>query len=321
MISRRQAIGLGPIAWLLLLTGGCATRPLLLPPTAPGAELAQTPFFPQDRYQCGPAALATVLGASGVIVTPQRLEPLVYLPGRKGSLAIEMQAVPRQFGRIAYRIEPELGAITAEVDAVRPVLVLHNYGLPFWPRWHYAVVIGHEPARQRLLLRSGRVAREAWSARQFMRAWDNGDRWAIVMLQPGELPVAPDKSRYLEAAAAFESRATPEQARLTFDAAVRHWPDEPLALIGRGTAHYLAQDYRPAISDYRAALALDGSRAAARNNLAMALLQAGCADEARRELDRLGDAPLAGALQEAVADTRRQLQGRTDTPACRVAMP
>ena len=58
-----------------------------------------------------------------------------------------------------------------------------------------------------------------------------------------------------------------------------------------------------------------------RNNLAMALLQAGCADEARRELDRLGDAPLAGALQEAVADTRRQLQGRTDTPACRVAMP
>ena len=33
-------------------------------------ELKQVPFFPQTEYQCGPAALATVLNASGVKVTP-----------------------------------------------------------------------------------------------------------------------------------------------------------------------------------------------------------------------------------------------------------
>ena len=31
------------------------------------------PFFPQKRYQCGPAALATALGASGRSVTPDAL--------------------------------------------------------------------------------------------------------------------------------------------------------------------------------------------------------------------------------------------------------
>ncbi|MEO7385334.1 MAG: hypothetical protein ABIX37_00195, partial [Gammaproteobacteria bacterium] len=51
----------------------------------PRHELTGVPFFPQTIHQCGPAALATVLGASGVIATPDELAPLVYLPGRRGS--------------------------------------------------------------------------------------------------------------------------------------------------------------------------------------------------------------------------------------------
>ena len=49
-------------------------------PTTPGAgvELTQTPFFPQQSHQCGPAALATALGASGVDVTPDDLVPQTY---------------------------------------------------------------------------------------------------------------------------------------------------------------------------------------------------------------------------------------------------
>ena len=39
----------------------------------PGVELQDVPFFPQDEYQCGPAALATVLVNSGVTVVPDEL--------------------------------------------------------------------------------------------------------------------------------------------------------------------------------------------------------------------------------------------------------
>ena len=41
-------------------------------------ELRDTPFFPQEEYQCGPAALATVLAASGVAVSPDDLTGKVY---------------------------------------------------------------------------------------------------------------------------------------------------------------------------------------------------------------------------------------------------
>ena len=59
----------------LLASGlaGCVSRGALvapsLSPQAPrSVELADTPFFPQRTLQCGPASLATVLGAARVSV-------------------------------------------------------------------------------------------------------------------------------------------------------------------------------------------------------------------------------------------------------------
>ena len=171
-----RAAGFWLVACLAVTVGGCASHRPLLEPGPVAVELTGTPFYPQRRFQCGPSALATVLGASNVHVTPAELEPLVYLPGRKGSLQIEMQAAPRHFGRLAYRIDPGLAAVTAELDAGHPVLVLHNYGLPLWPRWHYAVAIGYNADRDELALRSGTVEREVWSAKNFSAPGTMG-RW------------------------------------------------------------------------------------------------------------------------------------------------
>src|SRR5689334_3156687 len=126
---------------LCALLSACATHRSLIANNLANAkarelELIGTPFFPQREFECGPAALATVLGASGVEVSPDALTPLVYLPARRGSLQIEMEAAPRNFGRLAYPLSRNLDAIIAEVDAGRPVLVLHNYGIPRFPRYH-----------------------------------------------------------------------------------------------------------------------------------------------------------------------------------------
>jgi Tfp pilus assembly protein PilF len=152
------------------------------------------------------------------------------------------------------------------------------------------------------------------SAANFMRAWDNGDRWALVVLRPGELPAAPVRQRYLEAAAAFERVAAHADSAAMFTAAATQWPDEPIAWIGRGTARYRQGDLSGAAWDYRKALAIDGTQAAARNNLAMTLLDLGCPAAARVELARIDVATLSGTLQAAVADTREQIDARRATP-------
>lgn len=307
------------LAVVCCVLAGCVTRGPLLESSAGTVELADTPFFPQDRYQCGPAALATVLTASGVAVMPDELVEQVYVPARRGSLTIEMQAAPRRYERIAYPVQPELAALIAELDAGRPVLVLHNYGLPFWPRWHYAVVIGYDAQRQRLLLRSGTEQRQQMRATHFMRAWDNADRWALVLLRPGELPAGAQPAAYLEAAGAFERAASPPAALQAFDAAVVRWPEEALAWVGRGTARYRVGAWREAAGDYSRALQIDPALAGARNNLAMAWLQLGCPMAARRELEHIDVPALSPAMREAVADTGRQIQAGAqagDAPGC-----
>ena len=271
-------------------------------------ELEATPFFPQKKYQCGPAALAAVLGASNVAVTPEALVPIVYLPARHGSLQVEMQAAPRKFDRLSYPLSRNLDSVLAELGAGRPVLVLHNYGLPFWPRWHYAVVIGYDSATDRFMLRSGKKRRAEWRARTFMVAWHNGGRWAMVVLRPGEIAASANPTLYLEAAADFERGASAENSRLAFDAAVQRWPNQPVAFIGRGTAEYRAGNISNAARDYATALRLDPGNAGARNNLAQSLLDLGCPAQAREQLTAMNPDALPPALRAAFEDTRRDIE-------------
>ena len=63
------------------MLAACTALPPALPED-PARELTQVPFFPQTIHQCGPAALATVLGWSGVPATPEELAPQVYIPDR-----------------------------------------------------------------------------------------------------------------------------------------------------------------------------------------------------------------------------------------------
>ena len=105
-----------------LLVAACApyrvqeTDPSLA--VEPFRELVETPFFPQDQYQCGPASLATVLNAAGAGVSPQQLQPLVYLPGSKGSLQAEMLAAASHYGYLAVPVPPALDSLLQELSAV-----------------------------------------------------------------------------------------------------------------------------------------------------------------------------------------------------------
>jgi hypothetical protein len=146
-------------------------------------ELAQVPFFPQADYQCGPAALATVLTFSGVPTSPASLVDEVWLPGRQGSLQVEMLAAPRRHGRVAQRLAPRFADLLREVAAGTPVLVLQDVGL-LAPQWHYAVVNGFDYGSGTIYLRSGLQARQEMSFTGFEHSWRKAGYWAFVVPRP-----------------------------------------------------------------------------------------------------------------------------------------
>lgn len=304
-----------------VLAAGCAVRAPIL--TGPAVELVGVPFFPQSRYQCGPAATATVLATAGFEATPEALVPEMYLPGRRGSLQAEIAAAVRRQGALPFVIAPGLEGLLAELRDGRPVLVLQNLGLPAVPAWHYAVVVGFDPVTKRLLLRSGTERRQQVSTRRFLQTWESAGRWGIVVLRPGELPADPDPLRYLKAVAAVESVGLADSARRAYAAALDRWPSHPVAMLGLANSlHALGRD-EEAVGHYRSLLADKPDHVIARNNLAEALASLGCYEMALRTID---EAPASPSLDEvlgaAVAATRREIverRGKDNTSRCRLS--
>ncbi len=277
------------IVFSLLLLVGCSAplqsvRLIESPPPAlrQSTELEQTPFYPQQRYQCGPAALATVLDWSGVAITPEMLVPEVYLPGREGSLQIELVAAARRHGRVPYPLATQMSALLQEIDAGHPVLVLQNLGLSWVPRWHYAVVIGYDLQQDQIILRSGEERRHQISLETFEHTWRRSNYWAIVVLPPDQIPATAEELPYLRSVLPFEKLGNWQIAQKAYRTATRQWSQSTGAYLGLGNASYMLRQIYAAESAYRAAIAIDSQFAPALNNLAQTLADQGKWKEAER---------------------------------------
>lgn len=281
-------------------------------------ELRETPFFPQEDFQCGPAALATVLRASGVQVAPDALAPQVFLPKRRGSLQAELIGATRRHGRLAYVLPATGQALVAELVEGRPVLLLQNLGVKQIPIWHYAVLVGYDAERNVAMLRSGRRERLEMRWQRFARSWDRAGRWAMTTIAPGIIPAEADAKRYLEAVAGIEASGNGQAAALSYDAAIARWPDEPVAWLGRGNVTYATGDHVAAADAFARAVSLAPDDAAARNNLAQVLSDAGCIAEARRQLERAVTLAAGTALASTVEATRAGIGdgGRSTASSC-----
>lgn len=292
---------------LFIFLAGCASTPPHVSHVPAGqapVELVDAPFFPQERYQCGPAALATALASSGLGVDLGNLVDRVYLPGKQGSLQVEMLAATRTAGRIPYVVDGTLQALMNQLADGRPVVVLQNLGVAAIPKWHYAVVVGIDPARKHVVLRSGTDRRRVTRIPTFLRTWRRGEYWAFVVVRPDELPADTDRHRYLTSVADFERVGRDADVAIAWQTALSAWPDDPVALFGLGNARLAAGDNEMAEGLFRAILEQRPGTVAARNNLAMALARQARFDEARSEIAAaldINDDPVLGKELEDTA--------------------
>lgn len=310
MARRTGAAGrLGLVAACCL--AGCSALPVaeygqpdFLPPRV---ELMAVPFHPQAAYQCGPAALATVLAHAGTQRTPEALKDEVYLPRRKGSLQAELLAATRRSGLLPYVLASKVEALLTELAAGQPVLVLQELGFPLVPRWHYAVVVGYDRPGRKLILRSGREARQLMDFADFDRSWEKAGRWAFVAVAPDRLPASATEERFVAAAVALET-VSPAAAEQAYGLALRQWPSNLLARLGQGNIAYRRHDLAAAETAYRRATVDHPKAAAAWNNLAQALHAAGRQPEALAAVRRAVE--IGGPWQDFYTKTQATIENR-----------
>mgnify|MGYP001413875583 CR=1 FL=1 len=294
-LRRRRHLRTPALAGVLLcaiLLLGCAappqTRALLQERPerlVPVAELFHVPFVPQDDHLCGPASLSMVAQAAGMNLSMQELTPQVYLPGRQGALQVEMLVAARRNGLIPYPLPGMLPALLEQVAAGRPVLVLQNLAFDATPLWHYAVLIGYDLAAGEVVLHSGVTARQRMRMSVFERTWARAGHWAVLVVQPQDMPAGLDQQVWSVAVAALE-RVHPEAARRGWQALLGQHPGHRVAMFGLGTTAHALADIEAARHAFAETVRRHPDFADAWHNLALVLLEQGDRSGAREAVDR-----------------------------------
>jgi tetratricopeptide (TPR) repeat protein len=299
--ARLRAGLLGFISMLALLLGGCASLDKLVPQTAAlrtdwpegvprSVELTSVPFFPQEDYECGPAALATVLAYTGAPATPESLVKEVFLPARKGSLQVEMLAAPRQWNRVSYELAPKYSDLLREVAAGNPVIVLQELSMMnILPEWHYAAVVGYDYPSGSIFMRSGRTKRESMPFTFFERTWIKSRYWAMVVTPPDRIPVTANENGWVNAVIAMARVSSPAAAMQGYTAALKRWPQNVAAAIGLANLYDGQGNSAEAIKILRSAHRHHPDSSIVTNNLAQALSDAGQNAEALAVIDKVSD--------------------------------
>lgn len=271
-------VGIFVILWHLSFVTGCAT----LSPTwdhagvPRAADLTSVPFFPQQRFQCGPAALATLLTFAGRPTDPADLVEQIFVPARGGSFQLELIAAARAKSLLVYPLEPSFTAILQEIAHGNPVLVLQNLGLTWLPQWHYAVAVGYDLDQNVVILRSGVTERLELPLPTFVTTWQRAGSWAIMALPPASIPATASPNRYFQAANALEQVGNLTAARLAYDAATLKWPQDSQAWFLAGNAAYALGEIDVAENAFRRAAQLAPYAPLYWNNLAFAAQARGC---------------------------------------------
>ena len=308
------------LLFLLTLLSACQTPPqtrqlLSAPPDIARQHLiAQVPFYPQQDYFCGPTTLAEVAGFYGLNTSPEAIAPNTFIPGRQGTLQIEMAAASRQLGFVAYEQRGSLRQLLQLIDEKIPVIVLQNNGLSWLPQWHYAVVIGYDLDRREMILHSGLSAEYRLPLATFERTWQRADYWLLAMLPPGRTSALLDPFLYTRACQDLLQTRQTAAGVTALISATQQWPDYwlPYFLLGN---HFLAPAPAEAAIWFAKGLPLAKQQPAYLNNYALVLSELGCKAQALKLIKAARQlAPDDANIQ----DSEQQINAQTTTTSCSV---
>lgn len=310
MLFFRSLLRASLLAGLLLALAACQTpaqtRQLLTTPPeiARQHQIAQVPFYPQQEYFCGPTTLSEVAGFYGLSKSPAAIAPDTFIPGRQGTLQIEMAAATRQLGMLAY-VQPRatMAQLLSLVADNIPVIVLQNNSIAWLPQWHYAVVIGYNLDSAEVILHTGVTPGHRLNFATFERTWQRGTYWLLAMLPGNTASQHLDPFLYTKASQDLLNTGQADTGVEALATATQQWPDYwlPYFLLGN---HYFSEQPRVAAAWFAKGLPVAQQQLAFLNNYAMLLSELGCHDKA----SGLIDAALALAPQDSnVLDSQQQI--------------
>lgn len=231
--------------------------------------IENVPFIEQSAGHCGPATLTMLLQKLGKNIQVEDIASQVYTPGMEGSFQTDMISAGRRQALLAIPVEG-MTALLTEIHAGNPVIVFENLALSWLPQWHYALVYGYDLSKPEVYMHSGPEKDKIWDMRKLERSWKLTDYWGMILLKPGQLSPSAGELAHVTAAAALEDLKMKEEAKTSYLAILKKWPQSLGALIGMGNIEAHQKNYKSSLAYFKKAADLyPQSEAAQKNYLAM----------------------------------------------------
>jgi ABC-type bacteriocin/lantibiotic exporter with double-glycine peptidase domain len=185
-LSRLIRVGLAFLGLIHLLGCPHAATPELTQKLGKESFYVEgVPFYPQKKFQCGPASLAAVLSYWGQTISAEQIAQDIYLPRREGTLSLDLWRYAAAQGFDAQMQEGSLEKLQAHLAQRQPVIAFLNLGLSFFPIGHFLVVVGLDPEQQTVIAYSGTEKNKRIPYKKFLSDWKKTQYWSLVITPPG----------------------------------------------------------------------------------------------------------------------------------------
>lgn len=264
----------------LLALAGCVslpTRPVARPSPSPGEGLFLAEAVPveQRAYQCGPAALESVLRYWGVEADASTLAGSLSSGRARGVLNIALAQQMKERGFWTQMESSDLRGLEGWIrKGIPPIVALHvgPFGMPLY---HFAVVTGFDNRQGLLYLNAGRSTTEVMTAAQFDARWGRAGRWALIVCPPERVAWPLNGRQAAEMGLLFERRSDWESARRWYRTAAEQEPDNPAVRFNLANVHLKRGELQEARALYEELAPRHPSWGALQNNLAWTRLSQG----------------------------------------------
>lgn len=152
----------------------------------PDFYINNVPFFPQKRYYCGPASLASVMNFYGVSVTEEEIAKEVYNTKLSGALSMDILIYARTKGFDAFYYKGNMEDIKKYISIGKPVILFLDLGYFFYPVRHYIVATGYNDEMGYLIAHSGMEKNKIFSYKKIQSAWGKTGFGTILISPKGQ---------------------------------------------------------------------------------------------------------------------------------------
>jgi len=184
--GRRIRLALCFLAALALAVSGCVPKlSIEWSPMPEEIRLVEgVPGYVQDRYQCGPSALASVIGywrgrgLSSAYADADTIGRDIYSKSARGVLGMDLLFYAQDLGFEAMQTKGGIEELRKLIDDETPAIILVDYGAGSYQINHFMVAFGYSD--EGFVVHSGTGVRHI-TEKELQRIWERAGYWTLVV--------------------------------------------------------------------------------------------------------------------------------------------